>query len=133
MKKMSRNKMNRRMIYLMSITWPMEYDKFVELKDECDYRNPILDEIFELAKNLKVLGDVREIWWENYRGSKFCEERQKYNKMPKRPRQDNKDFINKGSGHPQRGWLRYPRKKRKTAWKRFYKLFPHLKPKGDEE
>ena len=121
------------MIYLMSITWPMTYEKDVEIKKEYDYNDPILEEIFELAKHLKVLKHINNMWKEHYRGSKFCENRQLYNKMPKRPRQDNKDFRNKGNGQPQRGWLRYPRKKRRTAWKRFYKLFPHLDPDNKEQ
>lgn len=31
-----------------------------------------------------------------------------------------------GSGGSNRNKIRFPRKCRKTAWKRFYKLFPHL-------
>lgn len=53
-----------------------------------------------------------------------------YKKMPKPPRKDNKTHINYGSGGGFSGHgIRYPRKVRKTAWKRFYKLFPHLKKK----
>jgi len=46
--------------------------------------------------------------------------------MPKNPRQDNKDYIN-GSGGSNCGKIRKPKKCRKTAWKRFFKLFPFLK------
>jgi hypothetical protein len=49
--------------------------------------------------------------------------------MAKPERKDNKTYTNKGNGWGGRGMIRYPSKKRKTAWKRFYKLFPHLKPK----
>ena len=45
-----------------------------------------------------------------------------FSKMPKRARQDNKDFVNRGTGGSNRNSIRYPKKKRKTAWKRFYKL-----------
>ena len=45
-------------------------------------------------------------------------------------RQDNKTYINKGNGYSHPNKIRYPRKARKTAWKRFYKLFPHLKPEN---
>lgn len=44
-------------------------------------------------------------------------------------KKDNKDYTH-GSGGSWRNVIRYPRKKRKTAWKRFYKLFPRLKPKN---
>jgi hypothetical protein len=39
---------------------------------------------------------------------------------------DNKDVL-VGSSGDNRNKIRYPKKCRKTAWKRFYKLFPHLK------
>ena len=54
-----------------------------------------------------------------------------YNFMPKPPRKDNKDYINYGSGHNGGTSIRYPKKGRKTAWKRFYKLFPKLKKKKE--
>jgi hypothetical protein len=43
-------------------------------------------------------------------------------------RKDNGTFKNKGSGYgnSNRNKIRYPKKCRKTAWKRFYRLFPHL-------
>lgn len=50
-----------------------------------------------------------------------------YEKSPKPLRRDNKD-IRVGSGGGNRNKIRRPRKCRKTAWKRFYKLFPKLKP-----
>lgn len=52
-----------------------------------------------------------------------------YNSMPSPPRKDNKDYINYGSGSGNSGWLRYPKNVRKTAWKRFLKLFPFAKDK----
>ncbi len=42
---------------------------------------------------------------------------------------DNKN-ITVGSKGSNSNKIRYPKKCRKTAWKRFYKLFPHLKPSG---
>jgi len=51
-----------------------------------------------------------------------------YKSMSRPARQDNKTYLNK-SLHPfatNRNKIRYPRKARKTAWKRFYRLFPHL-------
>lgn len=52
--------------------------------------------------------------------------RQVYTQKPIRERKDNKDFYN-GTGGSNRNKVRFPRKVRKTAWKRFYKLFPELK------
>jgi hypothetical protein len=57
--------------------------------------------------------------------------RSEYRRKPIRVRKDNKDYIN-GSGYPQGNSIRYPRKCRKTAWKRFYKLFPKLDPKNED-
>ena len=53
-----------------------------------------------------------------------------YKAKPKRVRQDNKTEINysHSGGGCNVNRIRYPKKNRKTAWKRFYKLFPHLKP-----
>lgn len=52
--------------------------------------------------------------------------------MPKNPRQDNKTYLC-GSGWSNACRTRYPKLVRKTAWKRFYKLFPHLDPKNKNE
>ena len=54
----------------------------------------------------------------------------KHNKKPER--KDNKTSINRGSGFSNKNEIRYPSKKRKTAWKRFYRLFPGLKPKEED-
>jgi len=65
--------------------------------------------------------------WEYYRLHQQ-EQRDGYKRMAKPPRQDNKTYMNK-SPQPfadNRNKIRYPRKVRKTAWKRFYRLFPHL-------
>lgn len=50
--------------------------------------------------------------------------------MVKEPRKDNKTYLNYGSGDGNRNKIRFPKKCRKTAWKRFYKLFPHLNPEN---
>jgi hypothetical protein len=57
-----------------------------------------------------------------------------YKSMARPPRQDNKTYLNKQNtwGAFNKNKIRYPRKKRKTAWKRFYKLFPHLKPEEND-
>jgi len=66
----------------------------------------------------------RQIHWMYYRGLRW-DGHVSYNKMPENPRQDNKIFINYGSAHSNCRKIRYPKKCRKTAWKRFYKLFPN--------
>lgn len=53
--------------------------------------------------------------------------RRKMKSKPIQSRRDNKD-VRVGSGGSNRSKVRFPKKVRKTAWKRFYKLFPHLKP-----
>jgi len=70
--------------------------------------------------------------WRYYRGLQIVQNRETKS-MPKQLRKDNKTYINYGSGNCHSSRIRYPRKKRKTAWKRFYKLFPHLKPIEDEQ
>lgn len=50
-----------------------------------------------------------------------------YQLTPIQDRRDNKD-VRVGSGRGNRGKIRYPRKGHKNAWKKFYKLFPHLHP-----
>lgn len=51
---------------------------------------------------------------------------------PKPERKDNK-YVMVGSGGSNKNTIRYPSKKRKTAWKRFYKIFPHLDPKNKKD
>jgi hypothetical protein len=53
-----------------------------------------------------------------------------YNLSPKPERKDNKNRLN-GSGGSNCNKIRFPKKKRKTAWKRFFKLFPKLKEKNN--
>lgn len=49
-----------------------------------------------------------------------------YDLKPIKVRQDNKTSLNIGNGRGGLNSIRYPKKVRKTAWKRFYKLFPNL-------
>lgn len=65
------------------------------------------------------------------------ENRKKYNLKPIESKQDNKN-KRVGSGNSWRNKIRYPKKCkkhtkkcRKNAWKRFYKLFPHIKESHD--
>jgi hypothetical protein len=88
---------------------------------------PIAHEIISLYDKANVNDLDWVIHWDCLRSDQIkCNEKYQSNDRP--PRQDNKTYINKGNGYPHPGKIRYPRKKRKTAWKRFYKLFPHLNP-----
>lgn len=95
-------------------------------------------ELFQLMKEFGVkIFDVKavrvwaeEFWW--LQPSKIS--RQDYSAMPKPLRKDNKTYVNRTSGpssnysyHHPHDKVRFPKKKRKTAWKRFYRLFPNLK------
>lgn len=55
-----------------------------------------------------------------------------YNKGLKPERKDNKTYLNRGNGDA-RSSIRYPKKVRKTAWKRFYRLFPSLDPERNKK
>lgn len=52
-----------------------------------------------------------------------------YTLMPRSPRKDNKDYKSGGGNSNNPNTIRYPKKVRKTAWKRFLKLFPFAKDK----
>lgn len=90
-----------------------------------------IGEIEELWKLYKRSGLTIEEFYEMVKEVNFekVSRRAIYKKKPTRIRKDNKDTINYGSGGYNRNVIRYPKKCRKTAWKRFYKLFPHLKDK----
>ena len=64
------------------------------------------------------------ISWEEQRN---IHKEYQHNKPPER--KDNKTYLNIGNGCSNANKVRYPKKVRKTAWKRFYKLFPNLAPK----
>lgn len=88
-------------------------------------------EIYKLAEELNI--DVFEMWYEQNALAKS--NKALYEMKPVRERKDNKDVLNL-SRHPGgngRNSIRYPKKNRKTAWKRFYKLFPKLDPKNKKD
>ena len=85
-------------------------------------------ELFLLLKKkgFEIDKEARLFWFKtNLEYRKISSE---YSKKPTRVRKDNKDFINFGSANSNGNKIRYPKKCRKTAWKRFYRLFPNLKP-----
>jgi len=68
--------------------------------------------------------------WEYHRLEQM-DIKKSYKKMARPPRQDNKTYLNTSPewGSSNKNKIRFPRKVRKTAWKRFYRLFPHLMEK----
>lgn len=60
-------------------------------------------------------------------------ENDKYNTSLKPERKDNKTYLNRGNGWSNVNKVRYPKKVRKTAWKRFYRLFPSLDPENKKK
>lgn len=92
--------------------WNNSIPKFIQLHKQiwdlyCELKlNP--DELYEIVKEVISLRD------KNYAGLE---------RTPTRSKKDN-GAIKVGSGGFNRNKIRFPKKCRKTAWKRFYKLFP---------
>lgn len=109
------------------------YNEIKDSKPESIYGN-IRKRIRDILEAHKIFNDHfftegdRAAYWRDIISQRQSR-RYFYNSMPARPRKDNKDYINYGSGSGNSSWLRYPKKVRKTAWKRFLKLFPFAKDK----
>lgn len=93
----------------------------------------IADAIYRILSNIGISdNDIHIYWMYNRLPQKESHDEYSNNGMKNLPKQDNKSYIAKGNGHSHMNKIRYPKKCRKTAWKRFYKLFPHLKPENNE-
>lgn len=113
--------------HLKDFTIDGEYEKIKEWKKYGNWRDKERVEILLLFKKLKYTDeDARRYWFKAYEEHKLV--RAEYNRKPKDKRQDNKDYYN-GNGGSNSNKIRYPKKCRKTAWKRFNKLFPNAKRK----
>jgi len=129
-----KNKENSRFYYLLSIC---DYEKTCNITngslfnklEQLSLKDKNFGELLALARKMNLLEDELVIEWLYFKHERRIE-RRFYNSMPKRNRSDNKDHKS-GSGfsNGNANTIRYPKKCRKTAWKRFYKLFPHLKNK----
>lgn len=87
-------------------------------------------EAHALFDKLEMTEELRFSYWYIIRQMREHQHAE-YKKKPIRVRKDNKDVINHGgSRHSGFRRVRYPKKGRRTAWKRFYKLFPSLDPKN---
>lgn len=93
-------------------------------------KSGIIDIIHKLYDKANLSENERIYHWDYYHSLQY-DLHKEYKKVSKLIRQDNKTYINNGSGGSNANKIRYPKKCRKTAWKRFYKLFPHLKPKEE--
>ena len=90
-----------------------------------------IDAAKKIIKLYEKAGAIEDDWQHHWRYYKSVQHglHNETKIMTKPARQDNKTFINRGSGGTNCNKIRFPKKVRKTAWNRFYKLFPHLKPK----
>lgn len=86
-------------------------------------------EIYTFSDKLGFNEELIFSYWYIIRSLKK-DRHEEYKKKPRRVRKDNKGTINRGGGHDNNNTIRKPKKVRKTAWKRFHKLFPHLDPKN---
>lgn len=120
-------KENRKMKNLMGTLTPVSLSNYESSKEF--FRDNKYHELFTLIKKfgLETDSEIRKIWVPIRRTR--MQVRAQYNKIPNKVRQDNKNSINWGNGRGNANKIRYPKKCRKTAWKRFYKLFPHLNSK----
>ena len=104
-----------------------------------DRRRRELEKRLDITKKVHALfakagideDSMNKCWEFNRRMQMICRGNTK--KMPSNPRQDNKSYVNYGNRDGRAGRIRFPKKNRKTAWKRFYKLFPSLRPKENDE
>lgn len=99
-----------------------------------DKKIKVAKEIVGLYNEAGIEEKQWHIHWE-YNRLDQREIRKSYKSMSRPPRQDNKTYLNTSPawGSSNKNKIRYPRKARKTAWKRFYKLFPHLNPENEKE
>ena len=78
----------------------------------------------------EILDYVMSIRWQRNK------DKAEYERKPVRVRKDNKTELNRGNSYNYHGnstSIRFPKLVRKTAWKRFYKLFPHLLNKDNDK
>lgn len=106
-----------------------EISRIHELNKNMPFKLPQLIDRAEILRLFKKLNysdeDALLYWWDEYSEQRSI--KKEYDKKPIRVRKDNKDSINYGSGRSNKNTIRFPKKVRESAWKRFYKLFPKLK------
>lgn len=128
----------RRMKKLMSQRWysVVTKQRAHELLEERNQEVPlefstttnIHTEIYSISEELGMNEQETMEMWRQLKSDRFYSQRD-YFLRPDKIRKDNKQTINRGSGNQGSlmDMVRFPKKSRKTAWKRFYKLFPQFK------
>ena len=101
------------------------------IENKSPYRRNEISEVIEIRSIFQKLGItdeevIQDIWMTNH--AKQAEVRSMYELSPIKERKDNKNTINysRTSCRSNRNKIRLPKKCRKTAWKRFFKLFPFM-------
>lgn len=125
---MNKNKLERRLDHLTRLECFVTKESLEGQHDQWyeSFRKNAT-EIYSIFDQLGITdqNEIERFWKTNY--MKQLNLMYSYKKGPRRERKDNKNTINYGTGNSNRNTIRYPKKCRKTAWKRFYKLFPNLK------
>lgn len=87
--------------------------------------------IYQYGIDLKIDEIQFHLMWNDLFKEKL-QKKNEYSAKPQKEGRDNKD-VKVGSGSNGRNSIRYPSLKRKNAWKKFYKLFPHLNPNNKKD
>ena len=130
---MNSKKLQRKLKFLCAKQFPHNIDDFDSYLKMTEYNskryphNTICKLFIELNY---TVAEATIFWSKTY--STHIKETIQYNERPIAERKDNK-YVMVGSGGSNKNTIRYPSKKRKTAWKRFYKMFPHLDPKNKKD
>jgi hypothetical protein len=123
-------KIQRKLKFLCSKQSPHkidDYTTYLKLTEQFKTLEPH-NTICKIFMELKYsITDANIFWVKTYK--EYNKNKIDYTTSPKIERKDNK-YVMVGSGRSNKNTIRYPSKKRKTAWKRFYKLFPFLNPKN---
>ena len=119
-------KKRKRLLFLVNNLLSIHLPKINDWKSE-DYGEEnvsMLKEIHNLFDITNFSEEEKEKFYRTYKWDRR-KEHVNYDAKPIKEKKDNKDFYN-GNGGSNKNKVRYPKKCRKTAWKRFAKLFPHL-------
>ncbi len=116
---------------------------FFNIKNEYETKLKFIKEspLFNIDKRMKVQKQIWDLYvklgWTPEQMETFANEvltlkdNYKFHTEPSIRKREKDNSIWRPAygyhGNSNRNKIRYPRKCRKTAWKRFYKLFPHLK------
>jgi len=127
---MNPKKKDKRIAYLKSTLKPLTKEMALEWQKHGWIKKGEYTKYLELYKFIGLPDEeILKEWYIIYNVSNYYSS-SLYDKMPQAVHRDNKSALKVGSCGYNKNPIRFPRKKRKTAWKRFYKLFPHLNPEN---